>query len=154
MGPEVRIHTPTGDRPPRLHPVHLCQEQSWWWWTCGHWRSRRSSCHNLWHQWSRMSKVSSQTIRSVVCLVYVSQQKLMTIWLPGHSGWVTCVELTHDCSHLVSGSKDSYINIWDSVNGELLSRLKQDVEITCLTMYPLLPNDRLVKSWQLVNLFS
>jgi len=64
--------------------------------------------------------------------------------LSGHSGWVTCVELTHDCSRLVSGSKDSYINIWDSVTGELLSRLKQDVEITCLTMYPLLPNDRFV----------
>ena len=54
------------------------------------------------------------------------------------------MELTRDCSRLVTGSKDAHINIWDSVTGELLSRLVQDAEITCLSMYPLLPDDRYV----------
>ena len=58
--------------------------------------------------------------------------------IPGHSGWVTCVELTPDCTRLVTGSKDAHIMVWDTETGAVIRRLEQDAEITCLVSYPLL----------------
>ncbi len=60
----------------------------------------------------------------------------------GHSGWVTCVELTPDCTRLVTGSKDAHIMVWDTETGAVIRRLEQDAEITCLVSYPLLSEDQ------------
>ena len=59
----------------------------------------------------------------------------------GHSGWVTCLVLTTDGSRLVTGSRDKHVNIWDTQAGTLLLSLVQDAEITCLSLYPLIPGD-------------
>jgi len=54
--------------------------------------------------------------------------------LSGHTGWVTCIEITQ--SLIVTGSKDSSIKLWDLTSGELLQTLPQDAEISCLSLYP------------------
>lgn len=51
---------------------------------------------------------------------------------------MTCVELTPDCTKVVTGSKDAHIMVWDTETGALLRKLEQDAEITCLVSYPLL----------------
>ena len=60
----------------------------------------------------------------------------------GHSGWVTCLVLTTDGSRLVTGSRDKHVNIWDTQAGTLLLSLVQDAEITCLSLYPLIPGTK------------
>ena len=59
--------------------------------------------------------------------------------LSGHSGWVTCLDLTTDATRVVSGSKDHQVKVWDTKTGSLLLSLTQDAEITCLSVYPLIP---------------
>ena len=61
------------------------------------------------------------------------------VLLSGHSGWVTCLDLTTDGSRVVSGSKDQEVKVWDTKTGGLLLSLEQDSEITCLCLYPLIP---------------
>eukprot|EP00088_Acartia_fossae_P045363 TRINITY_DN4882_c0_g1_i7.p1 TRINITY_DN4882_c0_g1~~TRINITY_DN4882_c0_g1_i7.p1 ORF type:complete len:522 (-),score=121.21 TRINITY_DN4882_c0_g1_i7:334-1899(-) len=55
--------------------------------------------------------------------------------LQGHSGWVTCIEITE--TMVISGGKDSRIKLWDLSTGDLLQTLEQDAEITSLSLYPL-----------------
>jgi len=64
--------------------------------------------------------------------------------MSGHSGWVTCVELSADCGRVITGSKDCHVNIWDAETGQLLRRMVQDSEITCLVHYPLITDSRMV----------
>ena len=62
--------------------------------------------------------------------------------MAGHTGWVTCVELTPDCTMVVTGSKDAHIMVWDTETGAVIRRLAQDAEITCLLSYPLLSDSQ------------
>ena len=52
---------------------------------------------------------------------------------------MTCLDLTGDGSRVVSGSKDGEVKVWDTDTGSLLLSLEQDCEITCLSLYPLIP---------------
>jgi len=56
-------------------------------------------------------------------------------FLDGHSGWVTCIEITD--TMLISGSKDCSIKLWDLACGDLLQSLTQDDAITCLSTFSL-----------------
>jgi len=58
--------------------------------------------------------------------------------LAGHSGWVTCMELTG--SLVITGSKDASIKLWDLTSGQLLQTLPQDAEISCLALFPPQPS--------------
>ena len=55
---------------------------------------------------------------------------------------MTCVELTPDCTMVVTGSKDAHIMVWDTETGAVIRRLAQDAEITCLLSYPLLSDSQ------------
>lgn len=50
--------------------------------------------------------------------------------LSGHTGWVTCLQVTDTA--IISGSKDCSIRMWDICSGDLLQRLPQCAEISCL----------------------
>lgn len=58
--------------------------------------------------------------------------------LSGHSGWVSCIEITG--SLIVTGSKDCSIKLWELTSGLLLQTLAQDAEISCLALFPPLPS--------------
>jgi len=64
--------------------------------------------------------------------------------LSGHSGWVTSMDLSFDCTRLVTGGRDSFVIIWDALDGQMLRKCIQDAEITCLSMYPLLSESKYV----------
>ena len=49
------------------------------------------------------------------------------------------LDLTTDATRVVSGSKDHQVKVWDTKTGSLLLSLTQDAEITCLSVYPLIP---------------
>ena len=55
---------------------------------------------------------------------------------------------------MVSGSKDKHLNVWDSVSGSLLFSLIQDAEITCLSLYPLIPGMMSISQVRLSTLSS
>jgi len=57
--------------------------------------------------------------------------------LTGHGGWVTQVYLTN--TMIVTGSQDKTVRMWDLATGDLLQTFIQDGEISCLSMFPLLP---------------
>jgi len=58
--------------------------------------------------------------------------------LSGHSGWVTCIEVTG--SMVITGSQDCTIRLWDVTSGALLQSLPQDAEISCLALFPPFPS--------------
>ena len=72
--------------------------------------------------------------------------------LPGHSGWVTSMDLSFDCTRLVTGGRDSFVIIWDAFDGQMLRKCIQDAEITCLSMYPLLSGKKGFRSYLLTLL--
>eukprot|EP00092_Neocalanus_flemingeri_P075476 GFUD01093493.1.p1 GENE.GFUD01093493.1~~GFUD01093493.1.p1 ORF type:complete len:511 (+),score=129.28 GFUD01093493.1:81-1613(+) len=56
--------------------------------------------------------------------------------LEGHSGWVNNIDITN--TMIISGSQDCTIKLWDLETGELFQSLKQDAEISCLRLFPML----------------
>ena len=55
--------------------------------------------------------------------------------LDGHTGWITCIEITD--TMVITGSKDCTVKMWDLASGDLLQSLSQDAEITCLSTFSL-----------------
>ena len=53
--------------------------------------------------------------------------------ITGHSKWVTCVAFSYDGSHVVSGSDDMAVRIWDSHTGNEVGRYQHSYEVTCVT---------------------
>ena len=41
--------------------------------------------------------------------------------LTGHAGWVLSVAFSRDGNHIVSGSSDSFVKIWDTETGSQVS---------------------------------
>ena len=41
--------------------------------------------------------------------------------LRGHSGWVHSVAYSPDGKHIVSGSRDQTVNVWDAATGKKVS---------------------------------
>ena len=42
----------------------------------------------------------------------------------GHSGQVTCIQVTSDGQHLISGSEDTTVIVWKLNSGQLLLRIR------------------------------
>jgi WD40 repeat protein len=48
--------------------------------------------------------------------------------LQGHTNWVTAVAVTPDGRHVVSGSEDDTLRVWDLASGEALMTLQGHTE--------------------------
>ena len=55
--------------------------------------------------------------------------------LRGHSDWVFSVAYSPDGKHIVSGSKDKTVKVWDSQTGKEVSVLFCDRPIVCCCVY-------------------
>ena len=55
--------------------------------------------------------------------------------LTGHSSAVTCVAYSPDGKHIVSGSGDNTVKVWDSQTGNEVSVLFCDRPIVCCCVY-------------------
>ena len=56
--------------------------------------------------------------------------------LTGHHGGVTSVALSGDGRHIVSGSDDRTVAVWDLQTGARLATLALDGAIACLRWHP------------------
>ena len=55
--------------------------------------------------------------------------------LRGHSGWVRSVAYSPDGKHIVTGSLDETVKIWDSTTGKEVSVLLCHLPIVCCCMH-------------------
>lgn len=52
----------------------------------------------------------------------------------GHSGRVTCVHVTGDSVHVISGSEDLSVNVWDLAKGNLILRIREHIAaVSCVS---------------------
>lgn len=59
------------------------------------------------------------------------RQKCREIELEGHSNFVTCLQIYDN--HLVSGSRDTTIKLWELNSGELIRTFESHTEVLCLS---------------------
>ena len=55
--------------------------------------------------------------------------------LTGHSGWVRSVAYSPDGKHIVSGSEDKTVKIWDSTTGKKVSVVFCHRPIVCCCVH-------------------
>lgn len=52
----------------------------------------------------------------------------------GHSGRVSCIHVTADSRHVISGSEDLSVIVWDLMKGETILRIREHIAaVSCVT---------------------